>query len=76
MNIPVEYFAALSAASVAVTEALKSFGLPGKVAGTTAMLVGVLLYVLGRVNPDVNVILIGLAGAGVYTLAQKFGGDS
>ena len=69
------YFAALSSASVAITQILKGFGLPSKVAGTTAMLLGVLLYTVGTMYPQVNVLLIGLAGAGVYTLAQKVGSD-
>ncbi len=71
---PVVLSAARVAAVVALVQIAKTFGLSAQYAAVTAGVLGAALYLLGEAFPALNGALIGLAAAGIYTLASEVGG--
>ena len=71
---PVALNAARIAAVIGLTQIAKALGLPTQYAAVTAGVLGAILYVAGEAFPPVNVVILGLAGAGIYTLASEIGG--
>ena len=68
--------AARAAAVIALVQIAKSFGLPTNYAAVVAGVIGAALYVAGEAWPALNPMLLGLAAAGIYTLASEIGGGN